>query len=61
MLCKVEFDRGVLLVNAIDEDHAEEWACAEFGRSSGPYVASEATAQDIAWVRGMGGMTHTAR
>ncbi len=54
----VSFAAGCTVVYAKTSHSAAAWARREFGSSSGPYKAKEATKEDIDWVRGFGGRIH---
>ncbi len=54
----VKFGSNQTLVEAENYAKALNYSLHEWGRSSGPYNITEATEDDIAWVKGMGGMVH---
>jgi hypothetical protein len=55
MRFKVDCQRGVALVDAVDEDDAEEYMEREYGRASGPYEAERCQDQSCTSL-GFGGM-----
>ena len=56
----VKFEVNQALIEAETCAEALNYSFREWGRSRGPYNVTEATEDDIAWVKGMAGMVHQA-
>ena len=51
----VSFSGNMSIVEARDEDRAKAIIRRRYGTENDPYIAEEATEEDIAWFKGMGG------